>query len=98
MCCDATEAGQFRYLTGIEASGLSDDMDHVEIPEGWYAVFTHSGHISDLPKAVNTIWNPSPPGLELTPDQRPKFERYDNRFDPGTGRGAVEIWIPVSEQ
>ena len=98
VCCDATKAGQFRYLAGVEATGLTDGMDHVDIPAGRYAVFTHSGHISDLPKSVYTIWNQCLPDLELTPEQRPDFERYDNRFDPKTGRGAVEIWIPISEQ
>lgn len=97
VCCDATEAGQFRYVAGIEATGLTDGMDHVDIPAGRYAVFTHKGHISDLPKSVYTIWNQSLPDLELTPEQRPDFERYDDRFDPETGRGAVEIWIPVSD-
>lgn len=97
VCCDATEAGQFRYLAGIEATGLTDGMDHVDVPAGRYAVFTHNGHISDLPKSVYTIWNQSLPDLELTPEQRPDFERYDDRFDPGTGRGTVEIWIPVPE-
>lgn len=97
VCCDATEAGQFRYVAGIEANGLTDGMDHVDIPAGRYAVFTHSGHISDLPKTVYTIWNQSLPDLELSPEQRPDFELYDDRFDPETGRGTVEIWIPISD-
>lgn len=97
VCFDATDAGHFRYLAGIEATGQTDTMDHIDIPAGRYAVFTHRGHISDLPKTVYTIWNQSLPDLELTPEQHPDFERYDNRFDPDTGRGAVEIWIPVSD-
>jgi AraC family transcriptional regulator len=97
VCCDATEAGQFRYIAGIEAKGLTQEMDHVDIPAGRYAVFTHRGHISDLPKSVYTIWNQSLPDLNLTPQQRPDFELYDDRFDPENGRGAVEIWIPISD-
>jgi AraC family transcriptional regulator len=25
----------------------------------------------------------------------PFFERYDERFDPRTGMGDVEIWVPI---
>ena len=27
----------------------------------------------------------------------PNFERYDEKFDPSTGDGGLEIWIPVKE-
>jgi len=26
----------------------------------------------------------------------PNFERYDERFDPLTGNGGFEIWVPVT--
>jgi AraC family transcriptional regulator len=26
------------------------------------------------------------------------FERYDENFDPATGNGGLEIWLPVREQ
>jgi AraC family transcriptional regulator len=25
----------------------------------------------------------------------PDFERYDSRFDPRSGDGEVEIWVPL---
>ncbi|MDU8946271.1 AraC family transcriptional regulator [Ovoidimarina sediminis] len=96
VCCDADETGRFRYVAGVQARGRTDGMDHVDVPGGRYAVFNHIGHISDLPKTVYTIWNKSLPDLGLEPEKSPDFERYDRRFDPLTGRGKVEIWIPVS--
>jgi AraC family transcriptional regulator len=27
----------------------------------------------------------------------PEFERYDEKFDPSSGMGEVEIWIPVGQ-
>jgi AraC family transcriptional regulator len=27
----------------------------------------------------------------------PAFERYEERFDPGTGLGGVEIWVPIAK-
>ena len=79
-----------------EAAGKTEGMDYVDIPAGRYAVFTHSGHISDLPRTVYTIWNKSLPDLGLEPRKAPDFERYDKRFDPETGRGTLEIWIPIA--
>ena len=95
VCCDADDTGRFRYLAGVEAEGETTGMDRVDIPAARYAVFTHTGHISDLPKTVYTIWNKSLPDAGLDAAKSPDFELYDQRFDPRTGRGAVEIWIPV---
>ena len=99
VSCDADGAGRFRYVAGVEApqdAEIPSGMDDVSIPAGRYAVFTHSGHISDLPKTVYTIWNKSLPDAGLNPREAPDFELYDRRFDPLTGRGDVEIWIPIA--
>ena len=96
VCYDADEAGNFRYLAGAKSDAAARGMDLVEVPAGRYAVFTHKGHVSDLPKTVYTIWNKCLPDLGLTPTGAPDFERYDSRFDPTTGFGSVEVWIPVS--
>lgn len=99
VCCDADETGWFRYVAGVETTetaGVPADMDAVSIPASRYAVFTHSGHIADMPKTVYTIWNKALPDAGLDPRQAPDFELYDHRFDPLTGRGVVEIWIPIA--
>lgn len=98
VCYDADETGTFRYLAGVEipdTAPVPEGMTTVAIPARRYAVFTHRGHISDLPKTVYTIWNQALPGASLTPACAPEFELYDQRFDPQTGRGSVEIWIPL---
>lgn len=95
VCCDTDSAGRFRYLAGVEASEKTLGMDFIEIPANRYAVFIHNGHVSDLPKTVYTIWNKSLPDCDLHPSEGPDFELYDQRFDPETGRGVIEIWIPV---
>lgn len=99
VSCDADEAGRFRYVAGVETTAAADlpaGMDAVSIPANRYAVYTHSGHVTDLPKTVYTIWNKALPDAGLEPKQAPDFELYDCRFDPLTGRGAVEIWIPIA--
>ena len=96
VCCDFEESGHFRYLAGVEATEKTEGMDFVDIPANRYAVFTHNGHISDFSKTVYTIWNKSLPDAGLEPVKAPDFEVYDSRFDPETGQGIVEVWIPVA--
>jgi len=45
--------------------------------------------------AWTTIWNKWLPasGLELT--DSPFFERYGESFDPRTGSGGFEFWLPL---
>lgn len=95
VCFDGTADG-FRYLAGYKDSdpGLADAKT-IDLPKSRYAVFTHSGHIADLPKFVYSIWNQALEAHALTPAKAPEFELYDERFDVQTGRGTVEIWIPI---
>ena len=74
VCCEADESGRFRYLAGFEASEKTPGMDFIDLPTSRYAVFTHSGHISDLPKTVYTIWNKSLPDAGIAPEKSPDFE------------------------
>lgn len=98
VCCDADGKGNFRYVAGYEVGATSPrpkGMDDIIRPAGRYAVFTHSGHIGEFAKTVYTIWNKSLPDAGLEPRHAPDFELYDRRFDANTGRGEVEIWIPI---
>ncbi|MDA4848424.1 AraC family transcriptional regulator [Hoeflea poritis] len=95
---DGDENGNFRYLAGHEAGpdiAVPDGMQEILIPKARYAVFTHSGHISDIAKTIYTIWNKALPDEGLEPAETPDFELYDQRFDASTGRGTVEVWIPL---
>jgi hypothetical protein len=55
----------------------------------------HSDHISAIPATHYTIWNKWLPESEHEAADGISFELYDKRFDPQTGMGGVEIWIPV---
>ena len=66
-------------------------------PKQKYAVFTHRDHISTIRRTVNTIWNHWLPASGLKAADAPNFERYDENFDPLTGDGGLEIWMPVKE-
>lgn len=94
---DMEADGDFRYIAGMEAREVPKGMEAVDIPAARYAVFTHEGSIGDLPRTIHTIWNKALAEAGITPGEGPEFELYDARFDPVTGRGAVEIWIPVAD-
>lgn len=96
LCYGGDDDG-FRYMAGVAAKGaaLPEGMERLQVPPGRYAVFAHKGHVSDLPKTVYTIWNKALGEAGLMARPAPDFELYDTRFDVETGRGTVEIWIPV---
>jgi AraC family transcriptional regulator len=100
VCCNGDDSGNFDYIAGVEVSDFSNlprEFSRVRIPEQKYAVFTHSEHISTIRRTVNTIWNHWLPESGLCVADAPNFERYDEKFDPATGNGGLEIWIPVKE-
>jgi AraC family transcriptional regulator len=100
VCCNGDDSGNFDYIAGVEVADFSDlprEFSRVPIPEQKYAVFTHGEHISTIRRTVNTIWNHWLPASGMTAADAPNFERYDENFDPLTGNGGLEIWVPVKE-
>ena len=100
VCCNSDDAGNFDYIAGVEVSDFSDlprEFSSVRIPEQRYAVFTHREHISTIRRTINTIWNHWLPASGLKAADAPAFERYDEKFDPLTGNGGLEIWVPVQD-
>jgi AraC family transcriptional regulator len=100
VCCNGDDAGNFDYIAGVEVSDFSDlprEFFKVRIPEQRYAVFSHREHVSTIRRTVNTIWNHWLPASGLKIADAPNFERYDENFDPATGNGGLEIWVPVKD-
>jgi AraC family transcriptional regulator len=88
----------FDSLTGVEISDptqLGDEWNSLRLASRRYAVFTHKGHVSRLPATFDTIWSKWVPDCGLPIAKAPCFERYTSKFDPKTGTGEVEIWIPL---
>ncbi|RAS20449.1 AraC family transcriptional regulator [Paraburkholderia bryophila] len=95
---NADEAGNFDYLCGVEVSDFSTlpaEFSRVRIPAQRYAVFSHREHVSTIRRTMNTIWNQWLPASGHTPADAPHFERYDEKFDPVSGMGGLEIWLPL---
>lgn len=98
ICRNADGAGSFDYVCGVEVSDFAnvpEPLVRLRIPAQRYAVFVHRGHITAIRNTLNTIWNRWLPASGIQVVDAPDFERYDERFDPCTGMGEVEFWLPV---
>lgn len=98
VCCNPDGHGGFEYIAGVEVDtvqGLPDAFRSVELAPQHYAVFEHQGHISTIGQTFKAIWQQWLPGSEYEAADAPEFERYDEHFDPLTGTGGLEIWLPV---
>ena len=82
--------------TGVSSfSDLPAELSRIRIAAHRYAVFLHRGHISNIPATHNSVWNKWLPESGHQVAEALNFERYDERFDPHSGMGTVEIWIPI---
>jgi AraC family transcriptional regulator len=87
VLCEAEEEGDgFDYMAGLR------------LPKRRYAVFQHMGHVSGIGATCAAIfgsWLPRS-GNHLAKGALQLIERYDaSRFDPRTGLGGLEIWVPL---
>ncbi|MBM4197055.1 MAG: AraC family transcriptional regulator [Gammaproteobacteria bacterium] len=95
--CGATD-DSLEYLSGVEVgdfAALPAGLGRMRVPAQHYAVFTLHGHVSLLPRAWQAIRDEWLPQSGYEPVHGPEFERYDWRFDPGSGTGTMEIWCAV---
>ena len=95
------KADGFDYLVGVEVagcSGLPREFSCVNIPAYKYAVFPHCEHVSKLKETMEAI---SDKGLPEAVGKRMEnipgaIERYGEGFDPQTGMGDIEVWVPIN--
>lgn len=100
VLCNSDDEGNIDYVTGVEVSQFPDtakELDGIRIPPQTYAVFQHNGHVSEIRRTWKTIFGKwiGESGRELV--DAPQMERYGEAFDPRTGTGDIEIWIPVTK-
>src|SRR5229473_3307523 len=98
VSCNGDDEGNFDYIAGVEVTDFSDlpaAFSRVRIGPRKYAVFSHREHISTIRRTVNTIWSKWLPESGHEVADAPNFERFGEDFDPKTGLGGFEIWIPI---
>jgi AraC family transcriptional regulator len=93
------------YVAGCEVTGVGDlpkELTRVEVPPRRYAVFSHDGNVAMLRHtfdAIFRVWLPES-GMQIagTAAAGPyALERYGEGFDPRTGLGDIQVWVPVAE-
>jgi AraC family transcriptional regulator len=90
--------GNFDYMCGVEIAGtpeLPRKMTALPVPAQRYAVFLHRGHIAGIRSTIAAIWTRWLPESGHKAADAPSLERYGPEFNPATGMGGVEIWVPV---
>ena len=100
VCLYPEGAEAMHYVAGFEVDRVAivpAGMERVEVGGGRFAVYSHDGPVTGLPDTVHTIWSAKLAADGLIPREAPAFELYDERFDPKTTTGTVEIWIPVED-
>jgi len=98
VCCNQDDDGSFDYIAGITMSSFD------ALPPGWqavrvaarrYVVGRHAGHISTVRSTWRWLLDVYLPAAGLSLADAPELERYDASFDPHTGLGGVDIWLPL---
>ena len=86
------------HLVAVEVSrfdGIPDEYTRLRLAPATYAVFTHKGPVMRIRETWSAIWGDWVPNSGREIADAPTFERYDERFNPETGDGEVEIWLPL---
>lgn len=86
----------FRYMAAVPAkpdAAPPPGMSVVDLPARSYLAFPHHGHVSTLNRTVAVACAGREPSA-----RGPSFlEYYGPGFDPATGRGDIEVWLPLED-
>jgi AraC family transcriptional regulator len=99
MAPDEGKAG-IKYVAGIDVAPDANvgEFASVSLPAGRYAIFNHDGHVSKLNTTIDQIWRewlPASGYIAAADAKRATIERYGEGFDPKTGSGDIEVWVPI---
>lgn len=90
-----------QYVCGVEVTANTDvpaELFKLDIEPQTYAVFKHEGHVSTIRQTWATIFQRWLPEANATRANAPDFEWYSSHFDPISGTGRIEIWIPLERK
>lgn len=78
---------------------LPEGLTAVRIDEQAFAVFRHPGHVADMPAVCGAIFGDWCARTEHKPAETPvqMLEFYPETFNPMTGEGGFEIWLPLAQ-
>jgi AraC family transcriptional regulator len=90
----------FDYICGVQVKSLDElpeELSGLRLPARRYAVFEHKDHISTIGSTCAAIFGDWLPKSDVKAAEGPlmMIEHYDERFDPKSGNGGMEIWVPL---
>lgn len=97
------KSGAFDYFCGVEVATISPahkSLTSYKSTQQKYAIFCHRENVSRLRDTIHTIfsaWLPTSGQILAHPTgTSPNLvEYYGESFDPESGTGDMEIWIPI---
>lgn len=98
VCAVPDEDGAFEYVCAAEVEDFGrrhPTLSQIETRPGSYAVFEHNDHVSTIFDSYTAIWNESLPAMARTVADGPVLEFHKDEFDPDTGFGGLQIWVPL---
>ncbi len=90
--------GYFDYLCGVEVSGFSKvrrGFSTLPVPAQTYAMFHQREHVSTIRQTFAAIWSRWLPESRRALEDAAILECYGPEFNPDTGTGGYEVWIPL---
>lgn len=100
ICAAPDDEGCFSYICAaeVEAFERSDpSLTYFEIAPLNYAIFEHRDHVSTIFDTYAAIWDEALPAMARTVADSPVLEFHNHAFDPDTGFGGLQLWIPLEE-
>jgi AraC family transcriptional regulator len=93
----------FDYFCGVEVAAISPanaNFKSNKVPSQKYAIFCHREHVSKLRNTIDAIfstWLPTSGQTHArpTPASPDLVEYYGENFDPESGTGDMEVWLPI---
>ncbi|MFP4004377.1 MAG: helix-turn-helix domain-containing protein [Alphaproteobacteria bacterium] len=102
LCFTAEEEQNgFDYMAAVPVSRADEippGLSVVRIPRQHYAVFSHDDHVATIAAtcaAIFSDWLPGS-GKRVAPGPVAVIEHYPESFNPKTGRGGIELWVPLA--
>jgi AraC family transcriptional regulator len=91
----------FDYLAAVAVRSLDElpeALSGLRLARRRYACFKHEGHVSAVGATCEAIFGHWAPGSGRELESEPLFliERYGSGFNPQTGLGDIELWIPLA--
>jgi AraC family transcriptional regulator len=92
------DAGNMEYMCGTQVRDFAQtpaELARLRIPPQRYAIFKHRDHVSTISGTFAAIWTRWLPESGHEVADAPTLEVYGPEFDPHSGHGGLEVWLPI---